>query len=506
MRNIRMLALIMALLLLVSCGSATDVNQETSPSAENTAPVETQPFIDEYGREIPMHHVPADLDFGGLEITFGARDEQSYTIDYLVEEEEGEIVNDAVYRRNVAVEEELGVKFSLIPIESTNTTSSEAVGDQLRKNVMADDASMDIVGIYQLYGASLAGEGMLYNLNDLTHIDLDKPWWNRTFSEELTYKNQLYFAVGSMNLSVTSSLVGIFFNQAKVIDYHGDYNFLYDLVYEGTWTVDKFTELVKDHYQDLNLNNRKDDSDYYGMMVKEDDQGPWTAAFEIRLCTKDGDGIPQLSYFSEKTVSAYEKLYTLYRDTEGIYFGPKTFDWKVAFANGQSMFATLNLGSAETHLREMEDGYGILPMPKYDEAQENYYNSARDNSNLTAIAVNTDNPEAAGAALELLNYYSYLWVTPAYYEVAMKTKYLADSDSANMFDMIVNNTIVDFGEINALTISGGEYTMDGFYSNKFRNLIRSRIKDIASNYAKFESTYKAGLASVLEQYDKLAQK
>jgi len=487
---------------LAACGGTSE---DTQAAGDNTDAPETLPAVDEYGREILAHSVPDDLDFGGQEIVCAVRDDPALSIDFAVDEQNGEIVNDAAFRRNSQVEDELNVRISLLKIEATNTSSSESVGDMLRTNVMAGDNTMDICGVYQIYGASLAGEGLLYNMIDLPHTDFEKPWWNQTFYNELNYKGQLYYGVGAMNLSVTSTLFGVFFNQAKVTDYHGGYDFLYDLVYDGKWTLDKFTELVKDNYQDLNGNGQQDEEDFYGMMVKEDDQGPWTQALDIRLVTKDSNGIPQLSYMSEKTVNAYEKLFALYRKTNGIYFGPKTFGWCTAFADGQSMYATIHLGAAETHLRDMDDGYGILPMPKYDEAQATYYNTARDSSNLTCVATNTENPEAVGAVMELLNYYSYQWVTPAYFEVAMKAKYLADSDSANMFDIIVDNVVVDFGVINSLAISGGSYSMDGIFAGQFRNLIRLDNENVASNYAKFEPVYKEGLAGILAKYDELAK-
>ena len=86
----------------------------------------------------------------------------------------------------------------------------------------------------------------------------------------------------------------------------------------------------------------------------------------------------------------------------------------------------------------------------------------------------------------------------------MKTKYLADSDSANMFDLILDGVVVDFGEIYSLAISGGKYTMDGIYAGQMRNLIRLKITDLGSNYAKFENIYESCLDEILATYDELA--
>ena len=500
-RAISLLMIFASLLAVTSCGGEVPPIETTA----DTTPTEVTEAVDKYGRKIIPHGLPSDLDFGGVTINCLVREDPQYSIDFGVESQNGDVVNDAVFERNSRIEDEIGVKFNIIGAPVTNTASSEAVGDLLRQAVMAGDASYDLCAFYQIYGATLGMDGLLLNVNDLKYVDFTKPWWNQTFADELTYKGQLYYTVGSMNLSVTSSLMGVFFNQTKVVDYHKDYDFLYQLVYDGKWTLDEFSSLVKDVYTDMNGNSTADDGDFFGLTMVEDDPGPWNSALGIRLCTKDSSGIPQLSFYNERAVTAYEKLYSLYRKTEGVYFGAKGYDYKTAFANGRSMFAVCALGAAETHLRDMKDGYGLLPMPKLDEAQESYYNSARDSSNLTGIATNCQNPDAVAAALELMNYYSYLDVTPAYFEVAMKTKYLADSDSANMFDTIVNNVRVDFGEIYSLTISGGTYSMKGIFAGQFRNLIRLQIEDLGSNYAENENIYKAGLAGILAKYDELAK-
>ena len=499
------LALLLAILTLstMSCGGKTAIADETTPeSDETTGKIAT---TDQYGRTIIPHEIPSDLTFDGVELNCLVRETPQYSIDFGVDASNGDVVNDAVYNRNIKVEEALKVNLNVIRTAGSNTMTSEAVGDLLRQSVMAGDASYDICGFYQFYGAGLALDGLLMNVNEMKYLDFSKPWWNQDFVGELTYKNQLYYMVGSMNLSRISSLTGVFFNQAKIVDYHKNYEFLYDDVYAGKWTLDRFSELVKDVYADLNGSGKADEGDFFGLSIVEDNQGAWRSALGIKLCSKDNNGVPQLSFYNERTATAYEKLYTLFKSTNGVYFGSKKFDSALAFANGQCLFIIRELNITETHLRDMKDGYGLLPMPKYDETQEGYYNGEVEEANLIGIASNCDKVEAACAALELLNYYSYLDVIPAYYEVAMKSKYLADSDSANMFDLILGDVKVDFGEVYTLTISGGEYTMEGAFSVQLRNLIRLGREEIGSNYAKYENIYKAGLAEVLEKYDELAK-
>ena len=93
-------------------------------------------------------------------------------------------------------------------------------------------------------------------------------------------------------------------------------------------------------------------------------------------------------------------------------------------------------------LRDMKEEYGILPMPKFDEKQDQYYSIANDNFSLIAVPTTVKNPALTGAFLELMGEYSYKIVTPKYYEVAMKGKYLRDDESCQMFDIIVRSDLV----------------------------------------------------------------
>lgn len=502
------LAALLTVLLIASTVSCNKPNgsQDISNSEVTTAITEEIIQTDEYGREIIRHSVPGDLDYEGADIVFLVRDYEGFTIDIGVEAQDGDIVHDAVFNRNSRTSEDLNINIVMQTAENTNTATSETVGDKLRAAVFAGDTSYDVVAVYQFYGgSSLAIEGMLYNLNNIKYLNFEKPWWNQDFVDTLNIKGQLYNFVGSMNLSVISSNFGVFFNQNKFNDYYKGYTFLYENVYDGIWTLDRMIELTQDVYSDINGDGISDMGDFFGMRTVEDDPGPWPEALGIRRVTKDSSGTPQLTFFSEKTIDAYSKLYNFYKNTTGVYFGAKGYDYRQDFVNGGCLIAIAAISTAETHLRNMEEAYGMLPMPKYDENQDTYHNTSRDSANIMGVASNTTKPDAVGAALELLNYYAYQDVIPAYYEIVMKTKYLADSDSANMFDLLLNGSSIDFGQVYSLAISGGKYTMEGTFHVLMRNLVRLNIEDIASHYAKYEPVYQAVLQTIIDAYEVMAE-
>ena len=504
---------VLAAMLVSAVTSCSSVNDENSPKTAdggnesvNESTTETEAETDAYGREIIGYPLEEGLNFDGYKIKMIARNNPRWLIDFGVEDYSGDGVNDAIYDRNLAVESKLGVVLEIIPVAPTNTEISEAVGDMVRENFTAGDTAYDVAAFYQFYGGPvLATSGALKNMLTLPYVDFEKPWWNHSFSEELTYNDQLYYAIGDMNVSVTSMLMGVFFNQQKFNGVYDDFTVLYDTVKSGKWTFDTFKNYVEGCYIDLDGVGKRDAEDFYGLMTAEDDKGPWLAAFNIKLCTKDESGTPQLSFFSERTVDAYNKIYDFYLNTPDVYFGAKGYDYVKAFMEEKTMFAICKFVDSATTLREMESLYGVLPMPKYDETQDTYHNRAHDNSNLMGVVQNTVNPEAVGAALELMNYYSYLSVTPAYFEVAMKAKYFADSESAEMFDMIRDGTIVDFGQVYSLAIGGGRYDMLRTYHVLARNMIRQKKSDLTSQYKRNEKIYTKCLEEILARYRELGK-
>ena len=96
-------------------------------------------------------------------------------------------------------------------------------------------------------------------------------------------------------------------------------------------------------------------------------------------------------------------------------------------------------------LRNMEADFGILPYPKYSAAQENYY-SRIEACDLTCVPVTNSDLEKTSVILEAMACVSAEKVIPEYYEVALKSKYSRDSESAYMLDLIFNNRVFDLGD------------------------------------------------------------
>jgi len=92
----------------------------------------------------------------------------------------------------------------------------------------------------------------------------------------------------------------------------------------------------------------------------------------------------------------------------------------------------------------MEVDFGIIPYPKLDEYQDSYYTFVDAHSSLMAVPVMVGEIEKVGAIIEALSYESYKTVRPAYYDVALKSKFARDDESEKMLDIIFSGIVYDF--------------------------------------------------------------
>ena len=118
-------------------------------------------------------------------------------------------------------------------------------------------------------------------------------------------------------------------------------------------------------------------------------------------------------------------------------------------------------------MRNMEDAYGVVPMPRLSEEQTSYRSTLHDGFSLVAApaTVQDDHLEMVCAGLEAMGSASYRIVRPAYYETTLRTKLASDPDSSRMMDIITQNLRTDPGYFYV-------YTFNGFHQN-FRKIIES---------------------------------
>lgn len=484
MKKILSIVLLLSMMLSAFSGCSDTINEEagtTEPSAEAdiAETVETEPET----MYLP-DDLPDDLTYNGTTVTtFGWSGPAN--AEFYVEEMNGEIVNDAIFERNATVSERLDVVLEYTLVPGANPDRASWVNN-ISNSITAGDGAYDIAAGYSMAGASLAAKSMLIDLNTLAHIDFTKPWWPSSLQDEATVAGKLYFCSGDISTYMIYYLYGMYFNKQLITDYSLENP--YNLVKEGTWTLDKLISMANGIYVDANGNGTKDLGDIYGFETHSTYVDPFYFGSGLRTTTVGEDGLPVLSddFGSEKTHDVLVKLVEFFA-TNDAYLETSSYDnANNLFKEGRAIFIDHEFTLAINHLRNTEMEYGIVPIPKYDEVQQEYYTVMSFPYSLYGVPIDAKNPDMSAAVIECLGSESYRQVSPALFETGFKVKYASDNESAEMFDIIRESVVFDFGRI-----------FNDNFSSKTYSLFRSAVVSGDTNWASIYNSNAKALSKMI---------
>lgn len=460
---VHMLVIAMLTGMMASCGADTT----DTPATEGTAGKETESVETEKQPYIPSES------YGGAEFRILTPTSTTALIYLFSEGENGDTLNDGVFKRNLMTEEWLDIDL----IWEAECQIAELAGI-VSQSVQAGDDTYQLVLADSMRGnTQLVSSGTLLDLSRIESIDFSHSYWNASALQELRIDDKVFFAKSSYTLPSVAVTV---FNKQMVSDMHmGD---LYALVREGKWTLDVFTSMIEQAVMDLDGDGKMTIADQYGMTCMRDyPLDCFIYACGQTMVKLNEEGRMEVALYNEDSVALYEKLYTL------LNTGDKTFHWgwgdkdnadkKIEMHSGRTLFALNRTDSLYT-LRDSEVDYGIIPYPKLNESQKAYM--INDYSRLICIPVTVEDPEMAGKVCEMLGYYTEEYVYPAYYGSLMEGKVARDADSIEMLGMIFDSVIYDGGMSYFGLNGGGMQNLLYYISQKVIN----GDHDFASFYAK----------------------
>lgn len=480
------------LMLLASCGEAAVSGGDTSSASDTTLAETTSRYLDD---------LPADLKFNNETVSFLYREE--IADEFWVEAADGDVVNDAIYNSMRSVEERLNVNIEVTKRPGYMFNVRDEYMNHITNTILAGDDTYDWVDMLIALAPGLMSEGVFVNLLDNQYIDLDKPYYIDGLVENCAIDDKLYFVSGDASLGYIKCAFCLYFNQSIANDYKiGN---LYDLVDSGKWTMDKLMEISAQASADLNSDSKYDLEDKLGFVVPDWNQPRGIlAATNSYMYQKDSNGEWQFVYGSERDSDIVNKLYKLYYETDGALYPAisnttpgdlETYN-KIMnkFRSGEIFVISAEMDDAVSQLRSMQDDYGILPYPKFDEKQENYGSSSRTTFSTFSMPVTCDNQDMAGAVLEALSSSNRDTVLPAYFEIALKTKYSRDNDSARMYDIIRETMYLDFG-----------YVFNNAISDPLGLLKNSMAEEnsLASNIASRKTALETALTNYIDSIKEL---
>ncbi|MFA6948011.1 MAG: extracellular solute-binding protein [Eubacteriales bacterium] len=478
------LSLILCALLLapalVSCGndsSAAVTTASTTAAGETTAAAQDD-----------IYSSLASSDFSGYEFRI-LNNESDFALTLMTaDEQNGEVINDTVYSRNSMIEDKLNIKI-------TETTKKyDEVISTIRTAIQSGEDAYDVFFDESYVVTPLALEGYLNNVYDIESIDFEKPWWNKEMIDSLGIGDKLYILAGDLHLMLSESTWVMAFN--KNIQNNSGLASPYELVKNGAWTLDKFAEYSSAAASDLDGDGiMTANTDRFGATLYVNATPFITSGGETPV-TKDSSNLPVYNGMSERFYSLYESLVSNVYTNKNICIAGITpgladegTDWHNIFKNGQALFYCEVLGSLKKQ-RAMEDEFGIIPFPKYEESQDGYKNLIANYAAVLGIPVTNTDTERTGTILEYLCAYSYRDLRPAYYDVLLEGKYVRDDESAEMLNLIFADSVFDLAAV---------YNW-GSLTNTINEKAKAGKSDIASAMEKLNNKVNSDIEKTVSYY------
>ncbi len=485
----KLIILVLALAMLISLASCAKDEPTKLPGQINTD-MGANEDGDVFAEREAVKDGLEDNDFGGRTFRIITHRPQ----DIIVEEDQqnkGDLIKDALVDRNERVQNRFNCKIDVV-----YTGIYDEINTYVTKTVLSGADEFDLFCSHTASIGGLVTKNLFLNWYDIPNVDFSKPWWPEDNTTELTYDGKCIVAVSDFCYSSIYYSYVMFFNKTLANTY--DLGNLYELALNGTWTYDKFYEMIKDIYVDDDGNGEKSEGDFYGYAQGDGlIIGQWLWAFDNPTTKKDADGIPQIAIKTDKINNIVKDIYDLCYNTKGVYFAGRDGE-KYApnlLIDRQTIFTVAILNSATGDgLRNFEDDYGILPVPKYTVEQEGYHALPGGEHASMAVPKTVKDTEFVGTVVEALSAESYKTVVPTFYEIALKTRYLRDSESKEVLDMIIDARNFEFGYIydNFQGFGFMLQTMMGSGKDNFESYYSSKLKTAQMHYKK-----------VIKAFDKL---
>ncbi|MCR5264516.1 MAG: hypothetical protein K6D94_11610 [Clostridiales bacterium] len=471
-------ALIALILLAVyGCGAA----QETSGAPSGDSPdVNTDASVTEAETttELPGPDLP-DLKYDNRPIVIYKRegDGAGRLIDYTFDELTGDVLNDAVYYRNLAVEEKFAVDVQEV------LGAGDAYGTNAKNTIMAGDDAYQLVSAHARLAFNYSDDGLALDWYQLPYVNLDNEWWDKNMLEGMTIGGKLYVLPDDLSESALKETKCYIFNKDMFARY--DMELPYQAVRDGLYTFDRFNQDSSAFSYDLDgdgtLSIEKDQYGFAATWWGTPINIIWTAGLRIVQGVGE-DGRLEIVLDVNKADDVFTKLFAFFdEDYAWLVRQDGTTFTGDAFREGRLAMTEATITSLVS-FRDVDHDIGCVPPPKFYEEMTGYATGVDAGCSGIILPITNGDLDMLSAVLEYWMYLQYKDVAPVYFETVCKTKVARDSESAEMLDLIRANRFYDIG-----------YYLSSFTMNSIGHDLSSTTKGFASWY---ESKLKAAQKSL----------
>ncbi len=417
-----------------------------------------------------------------------------------------DIVQSAVYQRNLDVESILGITLEFTQL----SVNYDGVASEMQLLIKSGDDQFDLI-INDLYPlAGLSYQNYWHNMADQSfnnYIDFDQNYWYSDYMKDVSLQEDYQFLLaGDYFADVLRSAHCLYFNKNMYENIYKEPDQLYDYVLNYEWTYEKWVEILDGSYSDLNGDKVKDKEDRYGLLVHEmwGCLIPMAVSGNCQYITRDSTtGYPVLNIYNDRTIDLVDAIYNVFY-SEGTASsgggGTKTLfeesELLDAFMEGKGLFVGYQrLGSMES-LRKRTIDVGVLPYPMLKASDKKYITSSHDTTEIGVVpkTLPEENLSFVSACLELLCRETSKTVVPVYYEDALKFKYASDTNTAAMIDIIHDNFDCTF-------MLAYDYSLNSLYNNLIYNTVYAKNNTLASRAKTTVSKAQKKLDNIIKSFE-----
>ena len=468
------LALVMLITALCACTTGNGNNGDDSGTKDNgNTPGEPSGSVtDSSTKELGYYETPDDLGTMNLGKTIRILCWNAEQPEFDIENQTGDDITDAIFFKNQAVEDRLGVilDFTTTPGDYKNRTPFI---QQVETGKVSRD--YDVVACYSLTSSSLALKGLSADLLELDYLDFDKPWWPDSLVGQATINDKLYFASGDISTNLLHMMYATFFNKTMFAEM-ADLQDVdpYKLVTTKKWTLQKFIKLCE------SVSGKTATGDIYGLSIKDINYDAFYTSCGFKSIVKSDDGLVIADDFkagSQKTIDFVDTLvgFVKGRYVEAVGGGSSA----KTFAENRALFTIDRsyLPISSPNMIEAGDNikFGVLPCPMYDTKQKNYVTVLGFPYTMYQIASYSELQNESAAVLECLAAEGFRRVTPVLFEKTMKVRNTSDNNAAAMYDIIKSTIYIDLGRVFAMNFNEWTWKL-------FRNCLEKAKNSYISEY------------------------
>jgi len=435
-----LIASLFILLSFSACSNAGQPDSTTAPAAV-TDPVNTAP--EESTRLYPQ--IPEGTDLKGDEFVILYYDTAvihnlpGIPVDVWVEAQNGDVLNDAVFKRNKNVEEALNVTVTMFaPVKGKYiSTIQTAVSSGDQPYSMLDIDCNDVVNLFN--------KNLIYSTAVL-ETDFEKPWYDQAALEQLSICGKsIAFAPDTIYMDKLETVV-TFYNKALGEDL--GIGSLHQTAIDGKFTLETMLQYADAVSADLNQDGKMDSNDAY-VISSQNDYGYYSLlGAGSRSAYSTADTI-ELNTSDERLINILQRTGEIITDSHVFYnrqsFSATTTQVAQMFANKQFLFLIRPLQSLYD-LRNFDHSFEILPVAKFDDDQDHYYAPVNTYAGtIFCVPVGRTDYENIALVSDLLAAESYYEVMPVFYDVVLDFKLVNDPGAAAILDIVFDNRSYDLG-------------------------------------------------------------